>query len=959
MEQDIYGSDPFSSENLWRLSKFTLESLQPLEPLLWNEELPDLTGGFFKSPLKLFEQDDSTLHNLDIFGDNFFDTEQLLESTTDVSSESQINARTDRPGDTAEESESLWSPDLLYGAPDRKTPLRSWEGYQDRSFREPVSAYFSESGAKGFDAALAHSESDHVLGGSGRLVPNSIFFQALFRAGLGWSSMFFRFNEQMKRFEKVRNDIRVSGVSFPALNSLTEQMLQCGTNMQKMRMFVRNTPLKSNEPSALSTFSSATAVILYTLEKQLASRFTHIGSLIQIQALFQRCGELVGALANIVDSLDNTASEAQVISVVLGRAAYYSQKFGWIDRLFHEIVIRVTKPWLDYVEAWVGLRSETPTLIELATGNKSFVAISYPEENKKARLDPGMIDYRYCPQHMPSFIPADQAQLMFETGKSLRLLKRSHPRHPIASDEFLCNSDSPRLHCVGTWADIERIQSKAYEYEGKLRAEILKYNRGEASGGNTLVEPALQGSYQKEGNEIIAETFDVFDIDDGRRVTGLLANHASIEKDQLGHLVDEAEAKSRGLDLSSQEEGRFGPEFASTLYLSLAPLIASQGLLIDFSCLHLLFKEHKLRYHLTLQWRFQLLGDGFFTSRLSHSLFDPEMESGERRSGVVRSGVHTGLRLGSRDTWPPASSELRLVLIGLLGECHVADESLGGPDNIQLQREKELPGGLSFAIRELTSEEIVKCKDPNAIEALDFLRLQYKPPAVLEAIITPRSLNKYDHLFKHLLRLIRMVSAVKGLVRDSTARGSLSGDTRNVFQRFRIDSQHFVLAVSDYCFHVGVGSTWRRFQDTLSRIEDCLDRGDIDGTIEAAHSVTRLRDHHEDVLDQILFALFLSKRHIQAAKLLESIFATILTFAPLSRMDGMSGIRHESETTVFQLYTLFRKQTSAFVNYLRSLDGGKASSKSFGRTGATFASREEPTNVFENLLSRLDMKKYY
>lgn len=39
-DQGDNGIDPFSSENLWRLSKFTLQSLQPLEPLPWNEELP-------------------------------------------------------------------------------------------------------------------------------------------------------------------------------------------------------------------------------------------------------------------------------------------------------------------------------------------------------------------------------------------------------------------------------------------------------------------------------------------------------------------------------------------------------------------------------------------------------------------------------------------------------------------------------------------------------------------------------------------------------------------------------------------------------------------------------------------------------------------------------------------------------------------------------------------------------
>lgn len=40
MDHDSYVSNPFSSNRLWRLSKFTLESLQPLEPLPWNENLP-------------------------------------------------------------------------------------------------------------------------------------------------------------------------------------------------------------------------------------------------------------------------------------------------------------------------------------------------------------------------------------------------------------------------------------------------------------------------------------------------------------------------------------------------------------------------------------------------------------------------------------------------------------------------------------------------------------------------------------------------------------------------------------------------------------------------------------------------------------------------------------------------------------------------------------------------------
>ncbi|KAF7597637.1 hypothetical protein BBP40_000115 [Aspergillus hancockii] len=956
MDLDDYATDPFSSEGLWRLSKFTLQSLQPLEPLSWNEKLPDLTGGLFKNPLNIFNEDELKVRQSNLFETEVFDRDLLPKSSTDASSDTQAEPSVAH-SEIEDASEDIWGLDSLDASIESSRLLKTWENCQNRLYSEPVSAYFSEAGAKGFDAALAQEAIANGTGKPRRLARNEAFFRSLIRLGLGWSSIFFQYNTRHQRFERVFEDLRLSGISVVALKGMTDEMIKCGTDMQRVRTFVGKAPSKSTELSARSTLSNALAVIVYTLEKQLLRHAENAASLIQIKILFQPCRELVGALAELVEAVKGVGSEAQIVSVILEKSAHFSQTFIQMEDLFREVVTRTVHPFLEYVETWIGLRSETSSLTELGASGRGFVAFERYEGGLKATSSQATrMEYKYNPVEMPSFIPADQAQLIFESGRSLRLLKRFHPQHPIASDA-ICNGDIPRLGCASTWTEIQRIQQKAQAYERNLRFEILRYNSGDASGKENI-KAGHQTSAYNGGSNTLADTFDLFDIDDVQNMTGLLIDHSSIEKDELSRLLN----RKKGTDIGVAKDcgSAFGPELASTLYLSLAPLLSSQALLIDYSCLHLLFKEHKLRYHLSLQWRFQLLGDGFFTSRLSHALFDPEMESGERMSGVVRSSVHTGLRLGSRDTWPPASSELRLVLIGLLSECHGFDDRTdSSPDDELSHNERELPGGLSFSIRELTDEEITKCKDPNAIEALDFLRLQYKPSDVLEVIITPRSLNKYDRLFKHLLRLLRMGSVVKGLIRDSTARNSLSGDPRNVYQKFRVYCQHFILALSDYCFHVGVGSTWQRFQDSLSKIERCLDRGDIDGTIDAAHSVPRLRDYHDDILDQMLFALFLSKRHGDAAKLLEGIFDTILTFAPLSRMDGTSGVRHEGEAIVYQLFTNFRKQTSLFTGYLRGLDGVKASSKSLGRSGTTFASREEPTSIFDHLLARLDMKKYY
>ncbi|GAD96537.1 gamma-tubulin complex component GCP6, putative [Paecilomyces variotii No. 5] len=958
-------ADPFTGRGLWRSSAFTFQPLQPLEHPRWDDDLPDLARDVFQNPLGLIDKNPTTVFQLDVFGTNPYALESIVQrdSSSEEPSTLSIQKVEEKEPQVLEQFENIWSLDGLTVEDTAQSQLKSWDGFAQPAFQEPVSAYLSESGAHGFDAALSHQASLTGLEDSGRLVQPAIFFQSLFRLGLGWNSIFFRYNEQKRIFDKELRDVRISGVSLPAVDGVIRDISQCGTGLQRIRAFVRTNPAVSDQPTALSTLAAAVAILVYSLEKQLSERYYQQGSLLQIQTLFQRCGDLVGTLVNILDGVEKVKSEGEVVSTVLAKCDHFSQRFVWMADLLSELTFRVTQPWLGLVETWLGLRGEERGLPELTSNG--FIEAEYFEDPTGRKTEPKIVDYIYHPEMMPSFIPEQQARLIFESGRSLRILKQSHPRHPIGRDDILRTTSPPALHCAISFQDIERIQDKASDYEHRLRSEILRYIRGDSSEAKCLL-PANGGDIRdvEMADDPIKSTFEIIDVDDARHVTGLLADSSSLESDKLYRIL----TGSDGLDIEQAmtSDSPFGPPLTSAFHLSLAPIISAQARLIDFSCLHLLFKEHKMRSHLHLQWRFQLLGDGVFGSRLSNSLFDPEMKSGERRSGVMRSGVHTGLRLGSRDTWPPASSELRLVLMGLLTECYAASESSSitttKSGTMPRGTENELPGGLSFSIRDLSGDELLKCKNPNAIEALDFLRLQYKPPPVLEAIITPRSLRKYDQLFKYLLRLVRMISVVRGLVRDSTARTSLSGDTHNLFQKFRVDAQHFILSISDYTFHTGVGKPWHDFETTLSKIERYLDRGDIDGTIGTAHSLPHLRDYHEDTLDRILFSLFRTKRHAQAGQLLDDICGTILAFAPLSRLDGESGVRHQSEKTVFQLHVTFRKQVRSFVSYLRSLDAGKSSSRSYMRStmfGSSNENRNDASTVFEQLLLKLDMKQYY
>ncbi|OAT04331.1 gamma-tubulin complex component GCP6 [Blastomyces gilchristii SLH14081] len=963
--------DPFALavDKLWEPSYFHLHELQPLDSLPWDDDLPELAQGVFQGPLDLFTKRDSNIYELNLFGTD------ALESTDPDTPLSLSTSQTDvDPNETKDETDEtdeitdIWASDANLNLITIGRSLRSWDTFPHHPVHWASPLYLSEAGPRGFDAALGYQATKSGLEDSGRVALTDIFVASLFRLGLGWNSIFFRFNEQNRVFEKHIKDARISGISLTAVDGLIEEFLQCGTQVRKVRRFILATPTQTDLPTPLSSLACAASVLLHSFEEHVYERFKTDLPLLKTQMLFRRPACLLKVLVDIIENAENATTDGAVISSVFTKCDYYSHEFVWLSSVLRELMAMVAESWLSSVESWIGLRPEPQTLLEVNRNRKGFINTDEVHGQNCGRIEARLVDYSFRPEAMPIFVPAGYAETIFESGKSLRLLKEFHPNHPLSIKSGTSRSMNLALECAFTWKDIDKIQQKANNYEAQLRAEILRYDEVRLQKCSTLTsEDKNADTPVHEDHDPIDGVFSLFDLDGKNDDIKLLASHSSISSDRLHVLLTESNCFNT--DEVPGNRSLFGPPLDASVYLSFAPVISAQTRLINFSCLHLLFKGHKIKEHLQLQWRFQLLGDGIFSSRLSHVLFDPEMHSGERKAGVARGGSSTGLRLGNRDTWPPASSELRLVLMGLLSESYHGDKNYIGQNTGNQVRNKELPGGLSFAIRELTGEELVKCKNPNSIEALDFLRLQYHPPSVLEAIITPRSLRRYDTIFKRLLRQIRMLSVARGLIRDSTDRSNTADMSRTITQKFRIEAHHFVQTVSDYSFHIAVGETWSKFERILVKIEKCIDKGDIDGTIDNAKSLHRLREYHEDVLDQILFALFVSKKHVQARKLIDDIFGTILTFSSISKAASTgTWVQQDGKPSydriVRQLFSVFRKQVSGFVRFLRALDGAKAM-RSKGKPqdlaawGIDDRAGVDTDSIFEHLLLRLDMNGFY
>ncbi|KAJ9134545.1 Spindle pole body component, partial [Coniochaeta hoffmannii] len=384
--------------------------------------------------------------------------------------------------------------------------------------------------------------------------------------------------------------------------------------------------------------------------------------------------------------------------------------------------------------------------------------------------------------------------------------------------------------------------------------------------------------------------------------------------------------------------------------LSFGPLVAAQCRVLNTECTRLLFTSHSLRPHLRLQRQYHLLGNGLFCSRLSHALFDPDLDSAERRSGVALSGGAMGLRLSGRDTWPPASSELRLALMGVLAESYEGGEGRGraGSGRRDGGGEGELPAGMdiSFAVRDLAPEEIERCVDPDGLEALDFLRLSYKPPSALLPVFTPVVLVKYDRVFRLLLRVLRMLYVVNRLFRDVVLFCD-GGEGVEMRLRFRAEAHHFVSRLGAYLFDTGVGGPWARFEEWLDGVEGELGGGEKGMGMGAAGygGPDRIRERHEQTLDEIMSALLLRRRQRPVMGLVEEVFACILGFAKVLRSPGAGG-----NEEIRRLYATFRKKVEVFITVCRGLSeqGGNHGG---GRRAEDVSAKGRPDD--ENSIVRL------
>lgn len=891
--------NPFGIPNLWEQSELSIfkvnKSLLIDFPILPNSEL--------KHPLPL----------LDDFSNNFasyLNGEETLESLADLDSiekapledlgslslgSASFSVIDDE--DENSDDDALWqeAAQLRTG---NEHNLQTWERFYHGERNEPSVEYVSESGAKVFDALIQTTEINAGKDTSIAMLPVP-FLEALKRLLHARDSRIFAYDAHQQAFGVLIPKLRISGFTQECSQCLIDTFVEYAANAKKLRAMVHEIMNSRRSSTTLVSLASSALRIIWTIEYFYAGVLERQISLLQLQSLSERPSQIIVHLLQLLGSPLRLLSDVEILSTLWSSVLLLEDTHSWMHPVMFQLLKAVSSHWSLSVDRVLGL-------------SRKDVSMQYLCYTSATALDT-----------LPSWVEPANEKRMREIADCLELLKKQRPEHPLATARNTPEGISVHTH-FGT-DEIDRIQTKVANYEANMMAAITDF------------DSAIPSQFQPRTGASIAAIEPTYDIwqSSSKSVNdfNVRIDHGDSPFPRMHRALEDAIHTAIKGD-GAQTSGGF------TLPISLAPMLhynailTSQARLTNQACLRLIFMDHDLESHLSLQHRFFFLGDGVFASRLTHALFDSELPSTERKKGHQRLGT-SGLRLGQRDAWPPASSELRLALSGILTECFESRTDMPDPN-----RHGELPGNLSFSVRPMSEEALKRCMDPNNIEALDFLTLQYQAPEPINAIITDTVLAKYDLVFKQLLRCQRMLHTVKQMCHPGGIRGKLISCQDVHARRFRIESHHFVVSICGY-FHDRIGdesrSLWARLEETRRRVEAY--------SLHEGEGPQGLREFLETILDRILFALFLRKRQVQLLRLLEEIFSLILVFSK----EVQSSL--PASELVRELYQTLTKKFGAFVAACRGL--------SEKRDHAPTLSPSDGESMLGQLLLTLNMNEYY
>jgi hypothetical protein len=826
----------FSTEELWRPSIFTVDSnaddsifeglrlgaLSSLAPKDTEGNLFDgLSGHFELPPLELTP------------------LETEVEQT--LSKDLQAAPVLDHHGDEHLDEHDVWNFDAEPPQSPTGPRLHTWEAFQLKGDRPSHPAYFSEAGDGAFNAVFQQREQ------STGIIQHDATLRACCSLVLGRSSVLFQWNPDKRSFVPTLQRVSLPGMSLLGSQELIQQFLDTGSAFRELSAFVAQP--STRVCTAMVALRRSTSAVLDHLEHHFCEQIVCVRSLLQLQQVVDRPLSILRYLRAFLGKLRHDLIDEELISTLSDEVTRLAESGSPLTGMMSEVLSGASMPWLQRMAEDVGLSARMRS------------------SNCAPSID-GTASTTSDPITEAPFLAIEDTRTLSSVRRSIRLLRQHVPGHPLVDPQ----SAALGLDLIQTTPerDIATLLQQADEYKSQMTKEMHGHHRGIRWPRKTVPPPSNKDSSSTmdgEGPFALPALEDIAMLGDDMDV-------ASPAENKVYHSLQKAVEAT--LESTSDQLDAISVGDYSDVLFPLRPFIDAQASLVNGAVAEYLFNKYKLLDHLELHRSYHLFGNGDFVTRLATALFSDDVQTAERKRGNIPTSETMGLRLGSRESqrWPPASSELRLTLLNVLSDSYVSSDA-------QQQGTTQLPGGLSFAIRELTDAEIDRVMDPTSIYALDFLRLQYTPPSPLADIFTPSIVQHYDSIFRTLLvhvRVLHATSQLSALCNKTRIRKSSRDASREIItlRRFAWKARHFSTTIFSHFTDTVIASSWKDFFSQMTALQP---KAQGEETEIQATDLPSLTASHEAYLSSIRNKLFLRHKHSAIRLAIEELAGLIVKAA--------------------------------------------------------------------------------
>ena len=838
--------------------------------------------------------------------------------------------------------DDIWHAADTLGTLKDETRFLTWEAFAQHGIptnEAPKPSYITEAGAAAFDAALQQHGSQTVRQVKvGSVVRSDALLRSLWQLALGWESALFPYDYTKRELRASIHDARASGCSVDSSQSLIAEFLRMGNAVRQLRAFVDQAYAAPSMAPARIAIASATQSVLAAVEEYIDGQVGSVRTLLQLQVMVDPSRRIVLFMLDLFEQLKGLQRDKGLVERLFARVEENEEAMGGFQDILLKILQQASKSSLESIERMTGISED---ISRAATANHQADIVK-PEDDD--RLQEQL-------QKLPALLADADRALILEIQQNLSFMQRHHSSHPLANTQ-IAGVDAPSLEWGFEWDDIQQVEQKAKAYEQQLLCAIqasetlrrgMRHDPEIQLPSTSLPE---QGTHDTSNlNEMLEASIKAFNTypshsESNKKLPSEL--HTLV----LTRLTSFTERISVPSTLEDSRHIR--PPLPLSLHLSIHPFLRVRHRLLSHAALHHILHcfppNESLQDHLNLHFAFSLCGSGLFAIRLSAVLFSADIESAERKKGAIRTGGSgedgMGLKLGTgeRRQWPPASSEVRLALMGVLRdsweeEINLRQQSrnliatvpsslsnsssaLPSPGRSPSrktwvvdiskheERRRNAVNHLSFSIRHIASESHVsRILDPSSIAALDFLRLIYEPPDSLRHFFPPRVLDLYDRMIGLWLRLLRVQHALGELFRLAViAHGKSDREAARVSKRTRSEERlgrmrwrvtHLFTTLLSHFRSVGVQEPWTIFQDEITKLEGlCAEAIPPSALPPATTAESRqslgldaggcmitpasLLKSHEATLETIVARLLLRKKQKRASEALEALCEDVL-----------------------------------------------------------------------------------